>query len=251
MNNQQTPVTTTLETISIPLGFKAHDWATEQCQNITDLNIRQQKYATSLAIYALHRYFAYLSIDSTPESSLLDSAGLQVAEIGQLVCGIVEQQATTAAIPQSQSERIGCVVFRIAGEFTDIENINELEIVGFTPKVAPEISLANLATTEELLKHLQNLTATQAVTSSNPIIQRIRELLPQVSIDQLTQKVREFKIFGDDGPFKLNDWLKSFLVEEQPMVLLEGHAREKATEELDSVKKELRKLSYKLMELES
>lgn len=250
MNTQQNP-TTNIETISIPLGFKAHDWATEQCQNITDQNTRQQRYATSLAIYALHRYFAYLSIDSTPESSLINSAGLQLTEIGQLVCGVVDQQATTATIPDSQIARIGCVVFRMAGEFTDIENINELEIVGFTPKVAPEIVLADLANTEELLIHLQNLTAQTAAASSNSIIQRILELVPQVSIAQLTQKVQELLVFGDDSPFKMNDWLKSFLAEEQPMLLLEGQAREKTKEELDLVKKELRKLSYKLMESES
>jgi Protein of unknown function (DUF1822) len=249
MNNQH-PVTSTCETISIPLGFKAHDWASEQCQNITDLATRQQKYATSLAIYALHRYFAYLSIDSTPESRLLDSAGLELAEIGQLVCAVVDRQATTATIPHRQIERIGCVVLRMDGELTDIENINELEIVGFTPKVASEISLTDLASTEELLLHLQSLTARSVATSPNPIMQRIRELVPQVSIVELTQKVKELATFGDDAPFKLNDWLKSFLVEAQPPIALEGHAREKATKELDLAKKELRKLSYKLMQSE-
>jgi hypothetical protein len=55
----------------------------------------------------------------------------------------------------------------------------------------------------------------------------------QVSIDQLMHQVKELKVFGDDAPFRLNDWLKSFLDGEQPLVMIEGNAREQTKEELD------------------
>lgn len=214
MSNQYTETTISALTISVPLGFSAHDWAAQQCQNISDQSTKNHKYAACLAIYAMHRYFAYLSIDSNLEESFIDTQDLALPGIGQLVCSWGDKHNSFGTIPSSEHQRIGRVALRMDGELSEIEEITELEILGFTQSLAPEISLADLASTEVLLEHLQQL---EARAASSRLGQLIDSLVQRVNLspEQVTQKLEELyqgstKILGS-VTFAVTEWLEEIL----------------------------------------
>jgi polyhydroxyalkanoate synthesis regulator phasin len=238
MSNQYTE--TTASTISVPLGFSAHDWAAEQCQNISDQSTKNQIYATCLAIYAMHRYFAYLSIDSNLDDSFIDSHDLTLPGIGQLVCSWGDQHNSFGTLPNSEHQRIGRVALRMDGELSEIEEITELEILGFTQSLAPEISLADLASTEVLLEHLQQL---EAQAASSRLGQVIDSLVQQVNLspEQAAQKLEELyqgstKIIGS-LTYAITKWLGEILPQglTQTLVLDRGLDSSTTTMSIDSI----------------
>lgn len=264
MSNQQT--TTPSLTISVPLGFTAHDWAAQQCQNISDKSTKNQKYAACLAIYAMHRYFTYLSIDSNLENSFIDSHDLTLPGIGQLVCSWGDRHNSFGTLPNSKHQRIGRVALRMDGELSEIEEITELEILGFTQNLTPEISLVDLASTEVLLEHLQQLEAQAELEASSlpvkalepnvsSLIAKILELLPWISIEQFTTKVEELVAEGKNTATNLSIWLERELQGYSlTQVKSDAHDEEQevtapiSKEEMDAKIRELRKLSHKLVD---
>jgi Protein of unknown function (DUF1822) len=145
-------------TLSIPLGFTAHDWAAEQCKAIADRAAHKRQYASSLALYAMHRYFTYLAIDTDLTISSLDRNELAILGIGRLICAWATPADTTITLPDDSVDRaIGCVVLHMEGEA--IEDLTELRIVGFTPNLASQIALSRLGSTDDLLELLQVLKA--------------------------------------------------------------------------------------------
>jgi hypothetical protein len=145
-------------TLSIPLGFTAHDWAVEQCKAIADQVAHKRQYASGLALYAMHRYFTYLGIDTDLTISSLDRNELAIIGIGRLICAWSTPSDITIALPDDSEDRaIGCVVLRMEGEA--IEDLTELKIVGFTPNLASQIALSRLGSTDDLLELLQMLKA--------------------------------------------------------------------------------------------
>jgi Protein of unknown function (DUF1822) len=145
-------------TLSIPLGFTAHDWAAEQCKAIADPAALKRQYASSLALYAMHRYFTYLAIDTDLSISSLDRNELAILGIGRLICAWATPADTTITLPDDSIDRaIGCVVLHMEGEA--IEDLTELKIVGFTPNLASQIALSRLGSTDDLLELLQVLKA--------------------------------------------------------------------------------------------
>jgi Protein of unknown function (DUF1822) len=147
-------------TLSIPLGFTAHDWAAEQCKAIADRAAHKRKYASSLALYAMHRYFTYLAIDTDLTISSLNRNELAIIGIGRLICAWSTPADITIALPDDSEDRaIGCVVLQMEGDLEAIEDLTELKIVGFTPNLASQIALSRLGSTDDLLELLQMLKA--------------------------------------------------------------------------------------------
>jgi hypothetical protein len=147
-------------TLSIPLGFTAHDWAAEQCKAIADRAAHKQQYASSLALYAMHRYFTYLAIDTDLTISSLERNELAILGIGRLICVWATPVDTTITLPDDSIDRaIGCVVLHMEGDLEAIEDLTELKIVGFTPNLASQIALSRLGSTDDLLELLQVLKA--------------------------------------------------------------------------------------------
>jgi polyhydroxyalkanoate synthesis regulator phasin len=239
MSNQYTETTTS--TISVPLGSSAHDWAAQQCQNISDQSTKNQMYATCLAIYAMHRYFAYLSIDSNLDDSFIDSHDLTLPGIGQLVCSWGDRHNSFGTLPSSEHQRIGRVALRMDGELSEIEEITELEILGFTQSLAPEISLADLASTKVLLEHLQRL---EAQAASSRLGQLIDSLVQRVNLspEQAAQKLEELyqgstkKIIGS-LTYAVTEWLDEILPQglTQTLVLDRGLDSSTSTKSIDSI----------------
>jgi hypothetical protein len=214
MSNQYTETTISALTISVPLGFSAHDWAAQQCQNISDRSTKNQIYATCLAIYAMHRYFAYLSIESNLDDSFIDSHDLTLPGIGQIVCSWGDKHNSFGTLPSSDHQRIGRVALRMDGELSGIEEITELEILGFTQSLAPEISLTDLASTEVLLEHLQQLEAQAASNRWGQLIDLLAQRV-NLSPEQVTQKLEELyqgstKIIGS-LTYAVTEWLDEIL----------------------------------------
>jgi polyhydroxyalkanoate synthesis regulator phasin len=238
MSNQH--IETITSTISVPLGFSAHDWAAQQCENIFDQATKNQIYATCLAIYAMHRYFAYLSIDSNLDDSFIDSHDLTLPGIGQLVCSWGDRHNSFGTLPNSKHQRIGRVALRMDGELSEIEEITELEILGFTQSLAPEISLADLASTEVLLEHLQQL---EAQAASSRLGQLIDSLVQRVNLspEQAAQKLEELyqgstKIIGS-LTYAVTEWLDEILPQglTQTLVLDRSFDSSTPTKSIDSI----------------
>jgi Protein of unknown function (DUF1822) len=237
-------------TLSIPLGFTAHDWVVEQCKAIADQSAHKRQYASSLALYAMHRYFTYLAIDTDLTISSLDRNELAILGIGRLICAWATPADTTIALPDDSKDRaIGCVVLHMEGDLEAIEDLTELKIVGFTPNLASRIALSRLGSTDDLLELLQMLKA--EALASDYSDQAAALLVDYVDgdfgpmtpfsavetneifgiLEQLTETNEEFKA---SGIFELLKQAKEEEEQSTPAAERESSTRSRLTEMLQS-----------------
>lgn len=267
--------------LKIPIGTTAHHAAYQLARLQRDESAAMQVYANTLAVHALNSYFEWLEIDSSLAESeschpvvtmFSDVADLLLPGLGKIECRLVDQDSNVVVLPNINVDRIGCVVMQMAGELSEIEEITELEILGFTKSLTPEISLADLASTEVLLEHLQHLEAQAAssrlgqpidslpVTAArhnvSSLATRILELLPGLSIERLTAKVNELVAEGKNTAASLSIWLEyEFRANSLTLVKKSDDSQDgqevtvpRSEEETTIEIRELRKLSHKLVE---
>jgi hypothetical protein len=265
--------------LSIPIGTTAHAAADRISRLQPDDDKALRIYANVLAVYAVHAYLQWLEIDSSLEESeslhpvvamFGDVADLLLPGLGSLECRLVDRDAEVVKLPSAKVERLGCVVLRMAGGWEEIEDLTELEIVGFAPSLAPEISMASLSATDVLLELLQGLSAKPAadaveidavsvtiVPEARPLLERIGELLPQLSIATIAQKFDELFQTEDHPDSFFSDWLVRILRGDEVGSLQFARGLKKgdgepdepdhlSAEELQRISIELQKLSYKL-----
>jgi polyhydroxyalkanoate synthesis regulator phasin len=243
MANLETPA------LKIPIGTTAHHAAYQLAKLQRDESAAMQVYANTLAVHALNSYFEWLEIDSSLAESeschpivtmFSDVADLLLPGLGKIECRLVDQDSTVATIPNVNVDRIGCVVMQMAGKLEDIEEITELEVLGFAQSLAPEISLADLASTEVLLEHLQQL---EAQAASSRLGQLIDSLVQRVNLspEQAAQKLEELyqgstKIIGS-LTYAITEWLDEVLPQglTQTLVLDRGLDSSTTTMSIDSI----------------
>jgi hypothetical protein len=254
--------------LSIPIGTTAHAEADRISRLQPDDDKALRIYANVLAVYAVHAYLQWLEIDSSLEESesfhpvvamFGDMADLLLPGLGSLECRLVDRDAEVVHLPSAKVERLGCVVLRMAGGWEEIEDLTELEIVGFAPSLAPEISMASLSATDVLLEFLQELSAIAVtiVPEARPLLERIGELLPQLSIATIAQKFHKFFQTEDHPDAFFSEWLVGILRGDEVGSLQFARGLKKgdgepdepdniSAEELQRISIELQKLSYKL-----
>jgi hypothetical protein len=165
-----------LGTPKLPLGSKAHHKAQKTIDSISDPQLKDSLYSSILAAYGLHRYLTFIGIDS--EIKIAETVFIHLPEIGNLECQISSLEQTQIELPPSQlPNRIGCIIFKFTEADTDIEDLAEVEIFGFTKATAVTIDLSSLLTTDDLLVYLDEYEASLA-PASNPTIERILEIIP-------------------------------------------------------------------------
>jgi Protein of unknown function (DUF1822) len=278
--------------LSIPIGTTAHHAAYEISKFQPDDDKAIKIYANVLAVHAVHAYLQCLKIDSSLEESesyhpvvalFLDMADLILLGLGSLECRLIDQQAQRVTLPANVvgvANRIGCVVLRMEGDFEDIEDLTELEIVGFTPNLASEIAVSSLVSIDELLDRLQELKAQSAdriapqsalaheistllesiEPAVRPLLEQIQEVLPQLSVGAIALKFSGLLQAVDRPEEDFMDWLQRILKGEtlEPWQYAQGfqsraieqspQANNEPNEEAMKQKSlQLRKLSYKLL----
>jgi hypothetical protein len=165
-----------LETPKLPLSSKAHNEAKQATHSISDPQLKDSLYCSILAAYGLHRYFTFIGIDS--EIKTEETVFIHLPKLGNLECQIASFEQTQLELPPSQlPNRIGCIIFKFTEADTDIEDLAEVEIFGFTKETAGMIDLSSLLTTDDLLVYLDEYEASLAPVS-NPTIDRILQLIP-------------------------------------------------------------------------
>jgi|GEM_PF-5408287 len=150
--------------LEIPLGTTAHDLAGKFATEHPDPQTSKQIYLNTLAVYAVHRYFTWLDIDSHPNRSdswnpalrnHLNVADLQIADIGKLeCCPILPGQARFSIPTPAREDRLGY----IAVQFN--EQLDCVQLLGFAPAsnvaLAPaQLLLDKLQPLDALLAHLE------------------------------------------------------------------------------------------------
>ena len=169
-----------LDTPKLPLSSKAHHEAKQAINSISDPQLKDARYCSILAAYGLHRYFTFIGIDS--EIKIAETVFLHLPELGNLECQIASLEQTKLDLPPSNLEnRIGCIIFKFTETDTNIEDLAEVEIFGFTKATATTIDLNSLLTTDDLLVYLDEFAASLAPVA-NPTIDRILELIPTLSV---------------------------------------------------------------------
>jgi hypothetical protein len=275
--------------LSIPIGTAAHHAAYELAKFQPDDDKAIKIYANALAVHAVHAYLQFLKIDSSLEKSesyhpvvalFLDMADLMLPGLGSLECRLIDQQAQKVTLPTTSIDRIGCVVLRMEGDLEEIEDLTELEIVGFTPNLAPEISVSSLVSIDELLDRLQELKAQSVdqiaiqsalvheantlLASIEPavrkLLEQIQDVLPQLSLEAIALQFRGLLQAADHPEEDFMDWLQQILkggtlepwqyaqdfrngaIEKSPLTTNEPNE-----EDIKQKSLQLRKLTYKLL----
>jgi Protein of unknown function (DUF1822) len=182
------------------LGFTAHEFAQEVVSVYPIKNQEyQQNYRNALAVYAVNRYFTCIQLTTDLEKSCssrlskdsnADFADLYLPGIGILECRLIDAKATSVHIPDSAiGERIGCVVLRIVGDLEDLEDVTEVEIIGFTPDLSSVINIADLKSTEDLLDRLEKLEI--AASSKVKQVEKVVAMIPNLQVDEFMSWIKE------------------------------------------------------------
>lgn len=212
-----------LDTPKLPLSSKAHNEAKQAIDSISDPQRKDSLYSSILAAYGLHRYFTFIGIDS--EIKIEETVFVHLPELGNLECQIASLEQTQLELPTSQlPNRIGCIIFKFTEADTDIEDLAEVEIFGFTTATATTIDLSSLLTTDDLLVYLDEYEA-NLTPASKPTIDRILELIPTLWAGAIVKAQAEILAKYEEWEVvtELQNWL-------QDCLLNEGNTLQVATE---------------------
>jgi hypothetical protein len=179
--------------IIIPLGINAHEYARNFAEKTPD-DFRDN-YLTSLAVYAIHRYLGNLDIPA----NLGNGRDLSL-EIGKIFCQLVDPHTATLS-PIDKNSRDGVFArfaLRTIEDIGEVEDIYEVEILGFTENLAATIPIANLSTIEAFIDRLESweLEKIGEVQINDDWMKQIVDLFPQVTLAKLTTWIDE--AFSDD-----------------------------------------------------
>jgi hypothetical protein len=203
--------------LSIPLGFAAHDWAEQQCQGESTGSAYQAKYLRSLALYALHRYFVYLGIatDLADGDSQQQYLPIPAANARKLAWAIVQEDEEQATMANAQLTAIGCVVLLVPGDvaINGVEALSELRLLGFTPTLAPKISLNALQSIDTMLDQIHQAAPVRVITGTKAwtAIDEMVALITRLSLPITFQDIEQcFASLVDDAESatRLMNWLR-------------------------------------------
>jgi hypothetical protein len=248
----------------IPIGAAAHDAAYQLSQLQPDDQKALQIYGNVLAVYGVHTYLELVGFESDllvgdsfhPMLAMFgDLADLLLPGLGRLECRLVDQDAAVVKVPQPELERLGCVVLRMSGVWEDIEDLRELEIVGFTPTLAPEIAVASLAETDVLLALLQELSTASVLvrfgSRAGKIIKEMlrvsAELLPQLNFQTIAQKFGGFADDEEAGTVLMN-WFRELLGDAAGVLAYRKQAQSQVSPQEQQVIRKLQVLCHDLAE---
>ncbi len=145
--------------ITVPLTKQAHCAARQLAVTQATPQKGKRAYLNTLAVYAVHDYLKWLSIetDLTQNDSwrpqmqaIFDVADLIIPNVGKLECRPILPGETACSIPLEVSEqRIGYVLVQME------ESLSSVALLGFTPSfVNSKLAISDLQPLDELLKHL-------------------------------------------------------------------------------------------------
>jgi Protein of unknown function (DUF1822) len=181
--------------ISSYLDNAIHDRAYELAKLQSSPEKAIQVYTNAIAVLAANTYLGWLNFATDLDAceslnpvlaTIGDFADLYLPDLEvTLECRIVSSQANIVSIPSNAvADRSGCLVLQIDGNLADIEDIEEVKIIGFTDRLATEISLSSLKSVEEFIGYLEKLEAakTKLVPSQSIylLIVKIIALFPQL-----------------------------------------------------------------------
>jgi flagellar biosynthesis regulator FlaF len=190
--------------ISSYLTEAIHDRAYELAEQQTSEEKILQVYVNTIAVLAANTYLGWLNFDTDLDgceslspvmATIGDYADLYLPKLGGTIeCRLVDRNAKSVSLtPQAVADRLGCLVLQIDGNLEQIEEIEEVKIIGFTSNLAPEIELSSLQPLEEAIAYLEGVEAQvqqeiAEVEATNSVsnrytafIERIIALRPQLS----------------------------------------------------------------------
>ena len=245
-----------LDTPKLPLSSKAHHEAKQAIASISDPQSKDARYCSILAAYGLHRYLTFIGIDS--EIKIAETVFVHLPELGNLECQIASLEQTKLDLPPSNLDhRIGCIIFKFTEADTNIEDLVEVEIFGFTKATSTTIDLNSLLTTDDLLVYLDEFAPSLAPVS-NPTIDRIIQLIPTLSVMAIVKAKAEILAKYEDWRVlpEVKNWLKDCLLNGDNTLQIAGVRGQKGSErqlindeETNQKIKELDKLAGDLMKL--
>jgi Protein of unknown function (DUF1822) len=143
---------------AIPLGLEAHSQANKLRESAPNQEYAKQVHLNFLAVYAVDYYLKFMSFETLSNrrdniniwmQSLIDTATLEVKNIGKLECRPVLPNQTFLEIPEEVSfDRVGYIAVRFS------DDLRQATILGFTNKATPFIPLHDLQSVDDLLDYL-------------------------------------------------------------------------------------------------
>lgn len=153
-------ISTQQDSFKVFLSYSAHDVAKKQSQGIHSAEATKRVYLNSLATYAVEHYLNCMSFETVKDKnnnhnpwmqSLINTADVEVKNIGKLECLPVSPDTKYCKIPQEVASD------RIAYIFVEINSsLDEAHIIGFKPGIqtAPTVALNQLQSVDDLLEYL-------------------------------------------------------------------------------------------------
>lgn len=153
-----------MDLITVPLGIEAHRYAKEFAVEQHNPQKGKQVYLNTLAVYAVHRYFHWIDIETDLSQSeswqsgtrmLFDVADLVVPGIGKLECRPVLPDEKLIHLPvEVRQNRTGYIAVQFSQE------LDQVELLGFIPgdsitDSSEEILLNELHSLDHLIDHLE------------------------------------------------------------------------------------------------
>jgi Protein of unknown function (DUF1822) len=139
------------------LSYSAHDVARKRSEGIPGAEATKKVYLNSLATYAVKYYLDCMSFEVEEKDnnfypwmeSLVSAMYIEVKNIGKIKCLPVSRNAKSCNIPyEAASECVAYIFVQFNSE------LNEAQIIGFTPNLAPIVALNQLQSVDSLLEYL-------------------------------------------------------------------------------------------------
>lgn len=159
-------------TFTVPLDTESHRLAQQFSQQLRDRTKAKQVYLNTLAVYAAKFYLSCMGIETDWSASfswnlvwqnLMDTADLEIPNIGKLECRPVLPDIQVVSIPaEVWSERIGYVAVQLDTA------LQAATLLGFTQTVLKEeLPLTELGTLTDLLAHIQAIAQSKRAGQTN------------------------------------------------------------------------------------
>jgi hypothetical protein len=163
-----------------PLGAPVHRLAQRFYNQHANPHIAKRVYLNTLAVSAVQFYLECMGIESDRETShsydavmqaLLDTADLNLPDLGRLECRPVLSEAQTIQIPaEVWSDRIGYVAVQLE------PSLKNAKLLGFIPSSGDgAVSIQKLRSLDQLLEHLRQLKSANQPATLNHWLQGVFE----------------------------------------------------------------------------
>lgn len=163
-----------------PLGAPVHRLAQRFYNQHADSHTAKRVYLNTLAVSAVQFYLECMGIESNRETShsynavmqaMLDTADLNLPDLGRLECRPVLPEARTIQIPADVwSDRIGYVAVQLE------PSLKNAKLLGFIPSPGDgAVSIQKLRSLDQLLEHLRQLKSANQPATLNHWLQGLFE----------------------------------------------------------------------------